>query len=76
MIDKKQQSFIDAYNADEDTYMYLTGDGGTGKTFTIQQLIEQSKDSFKLAAYSTTASMELHKSATTLHSLLGLRIDN
>ena len=68
-MNKEQQEFIDA--ALKGDNIFLTGAGGTGKSFIIGELISRYKNSghsYGLTAMTGCAALLIGHSATTLHS--------
>jgi ATP-dependent DNA helicase PIF1 len=68
-LNEKQSSVVDAYL--DGKSMFVTGPGGTGKTFLIHHLCNMNKEIQKTALTGTAASL-IGNGATTIHSWAGI----
>ena len=74
ILSEKQQYAIDRFiNGDN---ICITGPGGTGKTFLIKEMIQQSKKKLQVCAMTGCAAILLQCNAKTIHSWSGIKLAN
>jgi ATP-dependent DNA helicase PIF1 len=73
-LSPEQQHAINKFNKGEN--IFLTGQGGTGKSFLIKYFVNNTPSSknIKVTALTGTASILLNCKATTIHSWSGIRL--
>ena len=72
ILSEKQQDAITRFmNGDN---ICITGPGGTGKTFLIKEMIQQSKKKIQVCAMTGCAAILLQCNAKTIHSWSGIKL--
>ena len=73
----EQEKVFDKYIKGEN--IFITGPGGTGKTYTIKKIVEHAKNNnkaFKVCALTGCAAVLLMCGAITLHAFAGIGLAN
>jgi ATP-dependent DNA helicase PIF1 len=74
ILSDEQELAIKKFNNGEN--LFITGPGGTGKTFLIKELIKQSSKKIQVCALTGCAALLLQCNARTIHSWSGIKLAN
>ena len=74
VLSNEQQYVIDKFKNGEN--IFISGPGGTGKTFLIKELLKVCKKSVQVCAMTGCAAILLECGARTIHSWSGIKIAN
>ena len=74
ILSNEQTLAIEKFNNGEN--LFITGPGGTGKTFLINEIIKQSGKKIQVCALTGCAAILLQCNARTIHSWSGIKLAN
>ena len=74
ILSNEQTLAIEKFNNGEN--LFITGPGGTGKTFLINEIIKQSGKKIQVCALTGCAAIILQCNARTIHSWSGIKLAN
>ena len=74
ILSDEQEVAIKKFNNGEN--LFITGPGGTGKTFLIKELLKQSSKKIQVCALTGCAALLLQCNARTIHSWSGIKLAN
>ena len=74
LLSEEQQIALDKFKKGEN--LFITGPGGTGKTFLIKEMLKVCKRSVQVCALTGCAAILLDCGARTIHSWSGIKIAN